>query len=247
MWTVLALRILVPVQTIGKYVLLPLPLWVETVKLLVEPHLHSIYADLYRAVDVTAPIPLVSAGPESIPDWLFLLYAVGVLVALVRYLLSYLRLRWLIRGGTPASDELKAQIERVGEIYRLDACRAVVILGLPSPMVFGVFRPVLAVPSEGSMDDHVILHELLHIKHRDALQNLFWCFCRALHWCNPFVHYLMNRIGNDMESLCDQRVLERLEGEERRDYGRSLLAMANDRYARAPWISCPIGSALFWR
>ncbi len=233
-WTVLALRILVPVQTIGKYVLLPLPLWVEMAKLLVESHLHSAYADLYRAVELTAPIPLISAGPTSITDWLFLLYAVGVGVTLVWYLLSYLRLRRLIAGGTPAPDELQAQIERVGETYQLNTCRAVVIPGLPSPMVFGVFRPVLAVPSEGTLNDHVILHEMLHIKHRDALQNVFWCLCRALHWCNPFVHYLMNRIGNDMESLCDQRVLERLEGEERRDYGRSLLAMANDRYARAP-------------
>ena len=72
-WSVLALRILVPVQTIGKYVLLPLPLWVETAKLLVESHLHSTYASLYRPVNVTAPIPLVTAGPESITDWLFLL------------------------------------------------------------------------------------------------------------------------------------------------------------------------------
>ncbi|MGN1002757.1 MAG: hypothetical protein ACI4PC_08300, partial [Oscillospiraceae bacterium] len=40
-----------------------------------------------------------------------------------------------------------------------------------------------------------------------------------------------------MESLCDQRVLERLEGEERRDYGRILLGMANEKYARAPGTS----------
>ena len=36
-----------------------------------------------------------------------------------------------------------------------------------------------------------------------------------------------------MESLCDRRVLEKLEGEERRDYGKILLLMANDRYPRA--------------
>ena len=35
----------------------------------------------------------------------------------------------------------------------------------------------------------------------------------------------------------EQRVLERLEGEERRDYGRILLSMADDRYARAPGTS----------
>jgi len=233
-WTVLALRILLPIQTIGKYILLPLPLWVETAKLLVESRLHSAYADLYGPVDVTAPIPLITTGPESVTDWLFLLYAAGVLIMLVQYLVSYLRLRRLMAGGKPADDKLQAQIDRIGEKYRLKSCRAVVIQGLPSPMVFGTFRPVLAIPTEGTLDDHVILHELLHIRYYDALQNLFWCLCRALHWCNPFVRYLVNRIGNDMESLCDQRVMERLEGEERRNYGISLLAMANDRYPRAP-------------
>ncbi|MBP3521890.1 MAG: hypothetical protein J6J87_11185, partial [Oscillospiraceae bacterium] len=43
--------------------------------------------------------------------------------------------------------------------------------------------------------------------------------------------------GNDLEALCDQRVLERLEGEDRRDYGRILLGMADEKYARAPGTS----------
>ena len=37
-----------------------------------------------------------------------------------------------------------------------------------------------------------------------------------------------------MESLCDQRVLEELEGEERRAYGKILLSMTDEKYARAP-------------
>jgi beta-lactamase regulating signal transducer with metallopeptidase domain len=45
---------------------------------------------------------------------------------------------------------------------------------------------------------------------------------------------VFNRIENDMESLCDSRVLERLEGEERRLYGGILLAMASEKYARVP-------------
>ena len=68
-------------------------------------------------------------------------------------------------------------------------------------------------------DDKILLHELLHLKYLDALQNVFWCCLRALHWCNPFMQYVFDRVGNDMESLCDQRVLERLQGEERREYG----------------------------
>lgn len=108
--------------------------------------------------------------------------------------------------------------------------------GLPTAFDCGVFRPVLAVP-KGGVDDKVLLHELLHLKYFDAAQGIFWCLIRALHWCNPFMHYVLDRVGNDLESLCDQRVLERLEGEERREYGGILLGMANEKYARAPGTS----------
>ena len=59
-----------------------------------------------------------------------------------------------------------------------------------------------------------------------------WCILRSFHWCNPFLQIVFSRIANDMESLCDQRVLELLEGEERRQYGVVLLSMANEKYPR---------------
>ena len=57
---------------------------------------------------------------------------------------------------------------------------------------------------------------------------------RCLHWCNPVLWYAFDKMGEDREALCDQRVLERLEGEDRRDYGRCLLAMADDKAVRIP-------------
>lgn len=233
-WTVLAARILLPVQAGSTYALLPLPLWVETVKTAVERHLTSAYTDLYAGVRISLPLPWVTGAPASVTDWLFLAYCAGVAVVLIRYLVAYRRLRRLLRRGNPAPEAVIDQVARVGETYGLAPCRVVVIPGLPSPMVCGLVHPVLALPAGKTIDDPVILHELLHIKHRDAWQNLFWCLCRALHWCNPVVHLLLNRVGNDLESLCDQRVLEKLAGEARRSYGLSLLAMANDQYPRAP-------------
>ena len=232
-WAVLALRILLPAYTGKYYVLLPLPLWVETAKVMVEPHWASAYTNVYEATQVTSPIPWLTGAPVSLSDWLFLLYVVGVVVTLLWYLISWLRLCLLLRQGTPVPADVKEQIERIGKTYACKTCRAIELTGLPSPMVCGVFRPVLALPKGKALDDHVILHELLHLNYKDALQNVFWCFCRALHWCNPIVRLLLNRVGNDMESLCDQRVLERLHGEDRRNYGISLLAMANDKYPRA--------------
>lgn len=233
-WWVLAVRILLPVRWDETVVLLPLPLWVESLKTMVEQGLGSAYTSFSQVAQMTAPVPWITGQPASVTDWLFVLYVAGVIAMLARYAVSYLRLGWLLRRGEPAGEPILRQVQAVGEKYRLKPCPVVVLPGLPSPMVCGVFRPVLVLPAGVPVGDHVILHELLHVKYRDALQNVFWCLCRALHWCNPLVHLLLNRVGNDLESLCDQRVLERLEGEERRGYGVALLAMANDRYPRAP-------------
>ena len=97
-----------------------------------------------------------------------------------------------MRQGLPVPADVQEQIERIGKTYACKTCRAIELPGLPSPMVCGVFRSVLALPKGKTLDDHVILHELLHLKYKDAMQNVFWCFCRALHWCNPIVRLLLN-------------------------------------------------------
>ena len=227
-WGLLALVLLWPAGQGGRYVLLNWPLWLETLKT-------ALTGD-YSLIRVVAPIPLPAplGGPQTPLDVLYLVYVAGVVVLLTWYALTYLRLRLALRRGSPADD---AQLRRVAAQYDLPLCRAVEVEELPSAFVCGVVRPVLALPAGQAVDDKVILHELLHLKYHDAAWGLLICLFRCLHWCNPLLWYCADRAGNDAEALCDQRVLERLEGEDRRDYGRILLSMASGKYARAPGTS----------
>lgn len=234
-WGLLALRALIPAG-MTRQVLLPLPVWVDMWKTAAERVLGSAYASPWSSLDAGSVLPLPSGAPRSLTDWLFLVYVLGVLGWLLWKAAAYARLRLVLRRGTPASAEVSARLAAVCEKYGLRSCRAVEVEGLPTAFVCGVIRPVLALP-RGGADDKVLLHELLHLKYFDAAQGIFWCLIRALHWCDPFMHYVLDRVGNDLESLCDQRVLERLEGEERREYGGILLGMANAKYARAPGTS----------
>ena len=241
-WSVLALRILVPVS-VSRNIFGPLPIWIEALKAAVERHLSSAYSAEYEPIAIGSLVPQFRGMPVSVTDWLFVLYGVGVAVSLLRYLYAYQNMRKLLRHGTPVTREIpetqgvRERIRAVCRKYQLKPCRAVAVEGLPSAFVIGVFRPILAVPAGEEVDGKVLLHELLHVKHRDMLLSIFWCVLRSLHWFNPLMQYVFDRIANDMESLCDQRVLERLEGEERREYGAILLGMANDRYARVPGTS----------
>lgn len=232
-WSLLALRTLVPVAVSNRYILIPVPLWVETLKALCESRLSSAYAQGFVPLESPWFLPMVSSVPHSITDWLFVIYIAGVVISLLLCLASYVKLRLLIAKAVPLSEVSESSIGDVCEKYDLRACRAVEIEGLPSAFVCGIIRPVLVLPAGMVTDEKIILHELLHLKYKDALQSVIWTVFRALHWCNPFMHYVFNCISNDMEALCDRRVLELLEGEERRDYGKILLLMANDRYPRA--------------
>lgn len=228
-WGVLGLVLLLPAGRGGRYVLLNWPMWVEALK----SALTGQFGTLTR---VTAPVPLPppAAPPENVFDWLFLIYEAGAMLLLARYATGYLRLRLALKKGRPAQGE---RVKAVGSRYGLPACPAVEVDGLPTAFVCGLFKPVLALPAGAETEEKVILHELLHLKYRDVAWGWVIAFFRCLHWCNPLLWLCADRAGNDLESLCDQRALERLEGEERRDYGRILLSMADEKYARAPGTS----------
>ncbi|MBQ9346644.1 MAG: M56 family metallopeptidase [Oscillibacter sp.] len=234
-WGLLAARLLLP-ASLRRYVVLPVSDWVELAKTMAEKHLSSAWTAPYMPIVVRSPLPLAAGTPRSVTDWLFLLYCVGIVVVLLRYLTGYLRLRLALRRCPPVSPAVQAALDRNAERYGLPSCPAVAA-DLPSAMVCGVFRPVLALPGGGEPDEKILLHELLHLKYHDTAQNVFWSLLRALHWCNPFLWRVFDHIQNDLESLCDQRVLERLEGEARREYGYLLLGQASIRYARFPGTS----------
>ena len=239
-WAILALRALVPAGLLGRTLVPGGQVVLEAARMAAEGRLSSALTDLYTPAAVTAPVPLFPHGlpaPGSVTDLLFYVYAAGVLLLALWFLLSYVRLRAALRRGAAPAPETLGQVEGVAARYGLKAPRRVVVLpGLESAFVCGPLAPVLVLPDR-AVDDKVLLHELLHLKYGDVWAGVGVCALRCLHWCNPLVWYCCDRMQNDCESLCDQRVLERLEGEERRAYGVILLSMADDRHARAPGTS----------
>ncbi len=236
-WGILALRILLPAAS-GRYFFLPAGLWIESLKAMVERGLTSAYTTPYTAEKLQHVLPWFEKSPVSITDWIFVLYAAGVILFLLRGTISYGTLRRTIeQGSRPAGEEMTLRIEAIGKQYALPVCPACTMAGITSPFVCGIRKPQLILPEDRPVDDKVLLHELLHLKHRDALHNLIWYVLRALHWCNPMLYPIFAQIRNDLEMACDSRVLALLEGEERREYGRILLSMANEKYASMPGTS----------
>ena len=150
-WVILALRVLLPAAT-SRGLVPSLALWLETAKSAAEMHLASAYSGAFEVIGLESAFPWIDAAPVSVTDWLFVLYAAGVLATVLRYAAQYLRLRRLLRRGEPVCAATEAAIAAVAEEHGLRKCRAVAVPGLKSAFVCGVFRPVLAVP-EGETPD----------------------------------------------------------------------------------------------
>ncbi len=232
-WIILVLRILIPVKA-DRFVLLPFGLYLEIAKNHVESRLTSAFSSAFSATEPSGIIPYITSSPRSITDILFVIYVVGVVAFLCFYLLAYIKLRIILKKGNVISPENNENLQRILAENRIKKIRVVSVEGINSAFIYGIFSPVLVLPYGRETDKKVLLHEIMHLKHLDSLQNIFWCILRCLHWCNPFMHYVFNIIGNDTEMLCDQRVLEKLTGEKRREYGILLLNEVNRKYARMP-------------
>ena len=235
-WLVLLCRLVVPAGW-GSGTALDLTGLLDTLRVWVELKLDSAWASPWTASMAKAGLPVlpVWGAPRSVTDWLFAAYLAGVLLCALWLFLGWMRLRKLVCRSVPVQGPRLEQVNALADGFGLGRPAQVVeSRNAHSPFLAGVFRPTLVVPMGWEVDGKVVLHELLHLKNRDVLAGWVSACFRCVHWCNPLLWWVFDRIDNQREERCDQQVLERLEGEERRDYGRVLLSMAEDRAVRIP-------------
>lgn len=118
---------------------------------------------------------------------------------------------------------------------------------LKSPVIVGLFRPCIYLPIHLISDFHVnaeghkgipgrrfnaadirymLLHELQHYKHKDAIASCLMNFFGILYWFNPLVWYALKEMRNDREVACDTSVLKLLNENDYEDYGNTLIKFA---------------------
>ncbi len=81
-----------------------------------------------------------------------------------------------------------------------------------SPATFGVFRPVLLMPKDKVANlsktnaEHILLHELAHIKRGDLFVHGFYMLLQIVYWFNPLLWLIRTRLQSLRELSCDATV-----------------------------------------
>ena len=103
---------------------------------------------------------------------------------------------------------------------------------LKSPIIVGLFSPRIYLPihliSDFNAADmrYMLLHELQHYRHKDALASYLMNFFGVLYWCNPCVWYALKEMRNEREVACDTSVLKLLDESDYENYGNTLINFA---------------------
>ena len=164
--------------------------------------------------------------------------AVIFLILMVRSLLRYKKARKLLLscGKEPVPSKLQAQFDQVKRERDISAkVQLVCSRECETPMTIGVFKPTIIFPAMWEADSGdqscqlMLLHELIHIQHRDLIVELLGQLVIALHWFNPLSYILYHELSVMRELCCDRSLVGEWDEELRKKYSSLLIDVAARR------------------
>ena len=174
----------------------------------------------------------VNKDTPSVTGYILLgIWIVGMLAMMILVIKSSLRLRIIKRSALPLQNpEVRRLYNKC--VNEMKITRNIPVYStafLKSPIIVGFLKPCIYLPIHLISDYHesdmryMLLHELQHYRHKDAIANYLMNFAGVLYWFNPFVWFALREMRNDREVACDTSVLKMLEEDDYENYGNTLI------------------------
>ena len=177
----------------------------------------------------------VNKDTPSVTGYILLgIWIVGMLAMMILVIKSSLRLRNLEKSALPLQNK---EVRRLYNhcLEEMEIHRDIPVYStafLKSPIIVGFLKPCIYLPihliSDYNESDmrYMLLHELQHYKHHDAIASYLMNLAGVVYWFNPLVWYALKEMRNDREVACDTSVLKMLEEDAYEDYGNTLINFA---------------------
>ena len=168
------------------------------------------------------PDPGTSANPLQlwIPTFA-VIWIIGMVALLIYTVISFAKVKRKIGTAVLLRDN----------IYQSE--------NVVSPFVLGIIKPKIYLPfgmNEKDME-HVVAHEMAHIRRKDHLWKPLGFLLLSLHWFNPLMWLGYVLLCRDIELACDEKVIKELDHDARADYSEALLTCSVNRRMIA---ACPL-------
>ena len=135
------------------------------------------------------------------------IWLIGILVMIILVIKSSLRLRTLKESALPLQNQ---EVRRLYHhcLEEMEIHRDIPVYStafLKSPIIVGLLKPCIYLPihliSDYNESDmrYMLLHELQHYKHHDAIASHLMNLAGVVYWFNPLVWYALRDMRNDRE------------------------------------------------
>ena len=110
---------------------------------------------------------------------------------------------------------------------------------IDTAFILGFIRPKIYIPMgmPKTTRKYILDHERTHLEKGDHWFKMVGFVALALHWFNPLVWAAYILLCKDIEIACDERVVQFMELEERKEYSAALLSCSTNR---AHFAACPV-------
>ncbi|HXP60830.1 MAG TPA: M56 family metallopeptidase [Dongiaceae bacterium] len=157
-------------------------------------------------------------------------------------------LRRLKDSSTPASPGLEDLFQRLrSELSVNRAVRLRVSQSHQSALVLGFVHPVIVLPAEAAQEsgvgqaEHILRHELTHVRRRDDWTNLAQRLLEAALFFHPAVWWISKQLSLEREIACDDAVLH--QGVRPQPYALLLANVAGRMTGRLPSVAPGVSSS----
>lgn len=106
---------------------------------------------------------------------------------------------------------------------------------ISSPLMTGVFKPVLLLPELALTDEqlrNVVLHEMTHYKRKDMLIKWFSLIVKSIHFFNPAVYFVCRQLDEECEISCDAAVVKNMTRENEMSYVNTIIALLTENTSK---------------
>ena len=141
----------------------------------------------------------------------------------------------LVRTSVPAGADVEARAQDLAARLALRRVPAVRVSDrIETPLVTGLFRPVVLLPGERftALSDRqremALCHELAHVKRADLWLGCVPALAERLFFFHPLAHFVAREYSVAREAACDAAVVDTLDAAPR-EYGCLLLALGVSR------------------
>ena len=168
------------------------------------------------------------------------LWLTGLTAMLIYGVRSYFKVKQQVKVSLPmekqcseVSGSQRTVFGRIKDGERIYYCDSI-----ETPFAFGMFRPGIYLPSglDASTVEYVICHEEEHLKCKDQWWKGLGFLLLAMYWFHPLLWVAYLLFCRELEYACDERVIQGMEEEQRKNYAEALL---NCSIGKRAILFCP--------